>query len=928
MVTFRINRKLNAVLLLSLFLISCSKDFTPEEYIARAKEYQEKQDISSAIIELKNALQKSPDNAEARLLLGKAYIQTSNGAASEKELEKAIKFGLPSQDGVIPLTRALFLQGKFQEAIDSIAKYPDLPKNIEEELLPLQGEAYLGLNNLEEAKRYYNAALKINPNNRDANLGKAKIEAAQGEFDSARNGINKVLENSPEFAPAWNLLGNLERYQGNAEAAEQAYGKAIEFRKNNEDDRLNRALVRIFLKNYEGAAQDLDILKKKNPNHPTVNYGYGLLNFEQKKYPDAEEDFQKVLNVQEYTPALFYLGLTQYRLGKIEQAEKNLAQFVAQSPDNSTGAKLLGEIRLSKGDYNGAKSILSKVLTKTPNDSQALALMGDVALKQGNPKESAEYFRRVTVENPESALAYSKLGLSLDLLGKHNEGTAALEKARDLNNQTPQADLLVILSYLRAHEFDKAIENAQLMRQKYPENPTPFTLMGGAYLGKGDNDKAKASFEEALKIAPGDPNASHQLASLAILKNNLEEATTLYKKVLKEYPNDLQTMLRLADLEQKKGQVKKTKKLIEQAIETNPKALAPRMILADYYIKAKQPKQALETLADVQVDNSENPALVALTGKAQLAAGQTGTALDLFKKLVRLQPESAAAHYELAKAYNQMGQATEVKKSLKNTLDLDPHYLAAQLQMAYIAMSEEKMDKANEYLQSAEKDYPDNREVINLRAGFAIKENQPEKAIEIYQQAQNRFPDSNYWPIQLSQLYWRTNQQQKSLTTLEAWLKKHPDDFSARLILANNYLISGKNDQARTSFTKLHDQAPEDIIVLNNLAWLMRDENPKRALGYAQQALTLDPENPEVMDTLGTLLLKQGEPAKALKLLEKAAEKLPKNQTIQFHKVQALIQSKRTDTMGAKKLLRDLLSSDDSFLERDEAESLLEKLGS
>jgi putative PEP-CTERM system TPR-repeat lipoprotein len=916
-----------SLLLAAAFLTGCDggSNLTPEEHISRAKEYQNKKEINAAIIELKNALQKAPDNAQARWLLGKIYVEAGDGSAAEKELRQALKFGLTPQAAAIPLTQAALLQEKFQDVVDNLANYPDLSKDEQAELSALRGNAYLGLHELEKAEKFYDFALSIKPDASEASLGKAQIAAAQNHFDETREWIDKILQTTPKFTPAWSLLGDLERYQGNAKEAEQAYGKAIAQRVNNASDLLNRALVRIYLKDYGGAANDLATLKKQVSDHPSVAYAQGLLDFQQEKYPEAQANFQKAVSYSpDYMPAVFYLGLTQYIQGQVEQAERHLTQFLARFPQSDTAARLLGEMRLHKGDYAGAKSILSDVLARNPNDAQVLALMGDIALRQGKPKEGADYFQQVAIQEPTSAAAYMKLGLGLELSGEHEQGVQILEKAMELGPQMPQADLLVILSHLRAREFDKAIEAAQRMHQKYPNNPNPLTLIGGAYLGKGEEAKAREAFHEALKITPGDPSAIHNLASLEIQKGNLNEATSLYQQALEYNPGHLQTLLRLAALEQRKGDVTKAKALIEQAMEKNPQALDPRILLGEYYLRGKQPQQALAIISDIQDTYPDNPALVALTGKSQLALGEANNALKSFKKLAKLQPKSAAAHYELASAYNETEQFTKARKALEKTLALDPNHAGARFAMAHMLMREGKQKEANEQLQKLKKAHPDDPSVIALEAELALQQNRPQQAIEIYQGARKRFPDSNYWPLQLAKAQQQAGHPEVGLATLEEWLKTHPGDFQTGLIVANNYLLLGQHDRAKSAFTKLHEQAPENVPVLNNLAWLMRKEDLTRALGYAQQALKLAPDNPEVMDTLGTILLEKGQAREAMRLFKKAADKLPQNLDIQFHLAQALAQN--SDTAEARKVLQSLLSSDHPFLERDKAQTLLKQL--
>lgn len=862
------------LLLTATLLSSCdnSANLTPEEYISRAKAYQNKNEMNAAIIELKNALQKAPDNIQARWLLGKAYVEINNGTAGEEELQRSLKLGLTPLDAAIPLTQARLLQGKFKEAIDHLADYPDvsnLSKDEQAQLLTLQGNAHFGLNDLGKAEKSYSSALAIKADESKAMLGEARVAMVQNSFDEARKWINKALQTTPNFAPAWTLLGDLEQSQGNTKEAEQAYGKSIA-QQNNLDVLINRALMRVYLNDYEGATSDIATLNKQAPNHPNTGYVQGLIDLQQKRYTEAQINFQKMLNYNSnYMPALFYLATAEYMQGQTKQAEQHLTQFLTRLPQSDPAAKLLGEIRVRKGDYAGASSVLNDILARNPNDAQALTLMGDAALRQGKPKESVDYFQKAAIQEPTSASAYMNLGIGLGLLGAHEQGIEALKKATELGPQTPQNDSLLIIGYLQAHEFDKAIIASQQMREKYPNSAIPLNLIGAAYLGKGEEAKAKDAFHEALKITPGDSSAAHNLANLEIQKGNLKEAAALYHQVLKYNPDDAQTLIRLAALEQQEGDIPKAKALIEQAMEKNPQALEPRILLGEYYLRNKQPQKALDTLSDIQNTYPNNPALVALTGRSQLALGESNVALKSFQKLAKLQPESASAHYELARAYNETKQPTKARQELEKTLALDPNHPEARFVMANIFIREGKLEDAQQQTQMLKKMNPDAPPVAILEATIALQQNHPQQAIEIYQQASKRFPNSNYWPLQLAKIQQQTGQSEASLATLEAWLKTHPDDFLVRFTVASNYLFLGQHDQAQSQFTKLYEQAPENVPVLNNLAWLTRKEDLTKALGYAQQAAKLAPDNPEVMDTLGTILLEKGNTQEALRLFKK-----------------------------------------------------------
>ncbi len=117
---------------------------------------------------------------------------------------------------------------------------------------------------------------------------------------------------------------------------------------------------------------------------------------------------------------------------------------------------------------------------------------------------------------------------------------------------------------------------------------------------------------------------------------------------------------------------------------------------------------------------------------------------------------------------------------------------------------------------------------------------------------------------------------------------------------------------------------PGNLVVLNNLAWALHEARDPRALSYAEQAFKLAPDNPSVMDTLGWILVQQGQIARGLKLLQQALSKKPDAAEIQWHLAAAW--AKSGDRVRAKSELERLLGSGQAFPQEAEARTLLEQL--
>ena len=106
---------------------------------------------------------------------------------------------------------------------------------------------------------------------------------------------------------------------------------------------------------------------------------------------------------------------------------------------------------------------------------------------------------------------------------------------------------------------------------------------------------------------------------------------------------------------------------------------------------------------------------------------------------------------------------------------------------------------------------------------------------------------------------------------------------------------------------------------------MMKMGDVNGAQPHAEKAHDLAPKNPSVADTLGVIVLARGDSARALQLLQEAANGAPDRADIQYHLAKA--RAKNGDTEEARKILRQILGSNNSFPERDDAKSLLQQLG-
>ncbi len=164
-----------------------------------------------------------------------------------------------------------------------------------------------------------------------------------------------------------------------------------------------------------------------------------------------------------------------------------------------------------------------------------------------------------------------------------------------------------------------------------------------------------------------------------------------------------------------------------------------------------------------------------------------------------------------------------------------------------------------------------------------------------------------------------------ALAGLEAWVKAHPSDREARRAFGAGLLEAGRLEEARRIHEQLLAEAPDDPGLLNNLAIVYHRLGDPRALETARQARKLAPDAPPVLDTLGWILVRSGEPARGLRHLRAARARAAGEPSVTYHLAVALAKLGRSEE--ARGELRKLMRTRPDFPEAADARELLERLG-
>src|SRR3546814_20453212 len=96
-----------------------------DEYVTNAQKYLDSGQYPAALVEIKNALQTNPNDPQARVLLGKIYLQMGNPKAAEIAFLSARELGVTGEELDLMLDYAHLGLGAFNQVISETSSEVD-----------------------------------------------------------------------------------------------------------------------------------------------------------------------------------------------------------------------------------------------------------------------------------------------------------------------------------------------------------------------------------------------------------------------------------------------------------------------------------------------------------------------------------------------------------------------------------------------------------------------------------------------------------------------------------------------------------------------------------------------------------------------------------------------------------------------------------
>lgn len=600
----------------------------------------------------------------------------------------------------------------------------------------------------------------------------------------------------------------------------------------------------------------------------------------------------------------------------LEKAQRHIAQgdtrsaiielkSAIQEDENNAAARLaLGRLQLQLGDFAAAEKELRRARSAGHAAQEINILLAKSLIGQGEYKRLLDEIEEPEA-TPEAVPLLVARATAQMATNAPDEARQSLDGALKLAPEDPDALLTEAQFFWASRDLNKTVETVERVLQVAPKHRDAWMLKARTQLAQGKPDEAIASYRRALDSDPSFHAARIALADIAIAQNRIPDAQAEIDRILKANPNHFQARYVRAYIHFQEKKLEPAREELSALLRVSPD-FAPANLLAGSIDYAQGNLQSAESHLNKALKASpRNPQALRILAAAQVRQGRTeeaarnlnaipekfrdagyhivagelaqrerkfDQAAAHFETAAKLNPDDAAIRTELGVARLSMGD-NRALTDLQAATSLPGGSERAATLLILDHLRKNQFDQALAALDKMEKQQGASPLVWNYRGAAYLGKKDTAQALASFMQALKL--DPGFFPAagNLAQLDLQNKQPSAARKRFEDILKADPKHLGAMLALANLALADKKGADALAWFDKAaqtHPTALEPRVALAR--YYLTQGQATQALAQAREAADLVPDNPVVLDLLGTIQFSLKDYPNAIGTLRKLAE--------------------------------------------------------
>ena len=640
--------------------------------------------------------------------------------------------------------------------------------------------------------------------------------------------------------------------------------------------------------------------------------------FAAERFDDADIEYRSVLRYGLDSRILGKLGIIYLRQGRLTAAYACLKKSQELNTKTPEVDAALGAAYLSLRDFRDAEREAKQALSLQPTNTEAMSVLAESAQSPGEAAQLDAYLRAL----PGQAGALADFHVAIATLafrsGRNSTAETELRQALSINPQSSDAHYRLSQFYFGASNIVQAtnelaaaarlasyrspvrIKAAELLwRSSGPDAaraalvditahapdyvPAWSTLMRLDFALKRFDD-CKKDVAALLAKDPQNLEASLQSGMLALAQNDAPGAVAILQRLDSRMPDTPEVKYYLGVAWLNQGEPIKARQLLTQAVDLNTNYLQANLLLAQVEMRTQNSAAAVLRLERLIRQQPTAPELRYLLAEAYLMRQDPQRSMEIYRQLGAMRPEDPQVPYHIGIVSALTGDLDAARASFQKSLDMDPTFQPALDRLIDVDIGVGQFDTALQTVQARLDKDPKSARLWLLKAEIHRAQKQNDLAEQALNQSIAVDPNLVQAYVALANLYVAEHREQQALEKLNSVVSR-TNDLSALMSIAVIHQQLKQFDASRDTYLKLLSLSPRFAPALNNLAYVYSEDlaDLDKAYEYAQKARQLRPYDPYTADTLGWILFKRGDFARALGPLREGADGQPAEPEVQFH---------------------------------------------
>lgn len=402
----------------------------------------------------------------------------------------------------------------------------------------MHGEIYRSSGNYTYANLEYQRALEYDTS---ATILSAIAESYKqlGKNQQARDYFEKALRLDPEAAGARQHLADLYIKESRFEKAIPLLRQILE--KEPENITLLRSLAEAYRKieDYDASLNVLDKMIELRPDIPWSYIFAAEVMFEDDRIADASAYLEKAISLVPPNDDLYEFWIRAlYEKNDREKIQKVLRSWIKTQPDRPGPYLMYADYQFQRGNIDSAGQVLSMISDRWQQDSRISYFQGIRAMTDNEKDSVMFYFKRADSFPDAGRELYHDYGMWFWEQGEFE--TAEYIAGRAIVRFGPEARWLHMKALIKKQQglLEESEKLFLELLEEDPENTGAKEDLATVYLESGKGDLADSLYSDLLKENPEDPAILNNYAfTLAQLDRKLDEALSYINKALREKKN-------------------------------------------------------------------------------------------------------------------------------------------------------------------------------------------------------------------------------------------------------------------------------------------------------------------------------------------------------------------------------------------------------